>query len=84
MVVNKSAFSYRDPNIFCSPATSLFIYIHLYKVLHTDLRSSWIVSMQSTTVLGLPPMATILSVDSGQHWEYTLICAPVFYKKYLL
>lgn len=35
------------------------------------------VSMQSTTIFGFPPIATTRSVDSGQHWEYTLICAPV-------
>jgi hypothetical protein len=43
----------------------------------TVCKRSWIVSMQSTTIFGFPPIATTLSVDSGQHWEYTLICAPV-------
>ena len=36
------------------------------------------VSIQFTTGSGLPAMATILSVDSGQHSEYTLMFVPVF------
>lgn len=35
--------------------------------IHTDLSNSWMVSIQSTTILGFPPTATTRSVDSGQH-----------------
>ena len=38
------------------------------------------VSIQLMTGSGFPAMAQILSVESGQHSEYTLMLVPVFCK----
>ena len=39
------------------------------------------VAIQLTTTVGLPATATILSVDCGAGWEYTLMLAPVSYNR---
>jgi len=48
-----------------------------YITLHTSIRSSMIKPMQLTTCSFWPDIWITLSVECGQHWTKTFMCAPL-------
>ena len=55
----------------------ILVMVLMLQIKLTDCRSSKMLAMQLTMTSVLPQICTTLSVDCGQHCEYTLMLAPV-------